>query len=85
MITTFTKAEAIEELRILDGMYDRKGEEARFWGNEYRLAGSASTYVKATDKPNIEARYQKARDEQEVIWAKMVELMDAYGIGAGDL
>jgi hypothetical protein len=85
MITTFTKSEAIAELQILDGMYDRKGQEARFWDNEYRLAGTASTYVKASDKPSIEARYQKARDEQEVIWGKMVELMDAYGIGADDL
>ena len=85
MITDFSKSEAIEELRILDGMYDRKGEEARFWGNEFRLAGSASTYVRASQKPTIMTRYQKARDEQEVIWGKMVELMNAYDIGADDL
>lgn len=79
------KAQAITELAKLDRQYDDKGKEARFWGNEYRLAGSASTYVKSSDKPTIEARYQKARDEQEVIWAKMVELMDTYGVGADDL
>ena len=80
-----TKTQAIKELAILDRQYDDKGSEARFWGNEYRLAGSASPYVKASEKPNIEARYQKARDEQEVIWAEMVKLMETYGIGADDI
>lgn len=85
MITTFTKSEAITELRILDGMYDNKGQEARFWAGEARLASTASKYVRASQKPALEAKYHEARAEQEVIWAKMVELMDAYGIGADDL
>lgn len=79
------KAQAITELAKLDRQYDDKGKEARFWGNEYRLAGSASTYVKASDKPRIEARYQKARDEQEVIWQNMVKLMEQYNIGPDDM
>ena len=82
---TMTKTQAIKELTELDRRYDDKGAEARFWGNEYRLAGSASKNVKASQKPIIEARYQTARADQEVIWNKMTELMDTYGIGADDL
>jgi hypothetical protein len=80
-----TKTQAIKELTELDRLYDDKGAEARFWGNEFRLAGSASKSVKASQKPIIEARYQTARADQEVIWNKMTELMETYGIGADDL
>ena len=80
-----TKTEAIKELAELDRAYDDVTREAWFWGKEYRLAGSASTYVKASQKPVIEARIQKARDKGDAIWSQMSALMEKFEIGAEDI
>ena len=77
-----TKNEAIRKLNELDDAYTEKMREGQFWAREYHLAGTASPYRKASEKPVLEGLIQKAADDREAIWAKMVELMDAYGIDA---
>ena len=77
-----TKTEAIKALAELDRRFVEKGVEAQFWGKEYRLAGTASKYVKASQKPVIEAHYNKAREEQDAIWEQMIALMNKYDIDA---
>jgi hypothetical protein len=79
------KIEAIQELSKLDRARIEKLKEADFWANEYRLAGSASKYVRASEKPTIARRYNKANADEQAIWAQMVDLMDSYGIGPKDL
>lgn len=77
-----TKTQAIEELAKLDSAYTDKLREARFWAKEYRLAGTASTYVRASQKPVIEAHYNRACQDQDAIWDQMVALMETYDIDA---
>jgi hypothetical protein len=77
-----TKTQAIEELAKLDSAYTDKLREARFWAKEYRLAGTASKYVKASQKPVIEAHYNRACQDQDAIWEQMVALMETYDIDA---
>lgn len=80
-----TKNEAIVTVRELDRQYDEKGKEARFWAKEYRLAGTASKYVKASQKPVIESRYEKALADQDLIWKQMSDLMTKFKIELEDL
>lgn len=80
-----TRQQAIMELQLLDIAYKGYFEEAQFWANEIRLSKTASPYVKASERPVLEARYQKARDEQEVTWQNMVKLMEQYNIGPDDM
>ena len=80
-----TKAQAIEELKALDAAYLDKSKDAQFWANEIRLSKTSSPYVKASHRPVLEARYEAARNAQEVIWENMVKLMDQHGIGAEHL
>lgn len=72
------RQEALAEIKKLDKAYTEKGKEAQFWGNEYRLAGSASKYVKASQKPVILERRQKALDEQDAIWKQMSAILDQF-------
>jgi len=80
-----TKEQAITKLRELDKAFDDAFKESRFWSKEYRLAGSASTYVKASQKPVIETHYQRALNKQDLIWGEMEQIMDYYGIGVDDI
>lgn len=70
--------EALAEIVKLDKAYTEKGKEARFWAKEYYLAGSASKYVKASQKPVILENRQKALDEQDAIWKKMEVILDKF-------
>lgn len=72
------RKEALAEIAKLDKAYTEKGKEAQFWGNEFRLAGSASKYVKASQKPVILERRQKALDERDAIWKQMAIILDKF-------
>lgn len=74
------KEQVISTLAKLDVKYEEKGREARFWAREIYLAGTASKYVKASSRPVLEARYKKAREEEEALWKEIESLMEEFAI-----
>ena len=79
------KSEAIANIAKLDKLMGEANEESRFWRKEYYLAGTASTYVSASQKPTIENRIHEADQKEDGYWNQITELLETFKIELSEI
>ena len=83
--TKMNKSEAISNIARLDQLMGKANEESRFWRREYYLAGTASKYVRASEKLSIENRIHEADQKEDGYWNQITELMETFKIELSEL